>query len=242
MIRAAAGLLLLAGCGSTPAPPQGTPDAAPDAGFDAGHLEAAHEASLLDAPRDAPRDAGVDGDAGPEASACTACLAFHCSSEITLCVEDSECLALVACAGDMPLAGCACSHKAGAALYVSIAQCKLEEACNPDCQTRCGVDAGGPAICAPPEGGLAQRCDGGLPDAGGSFQNCNACLHVSCATEAALCGEGSDCIDYESCVLSCRAEDPSCAGACRARYPDGYAQVHVLFECETQFCERSCVP
>jgi hypothetical protein len=225
-------VLLLTMCNSSSGPE--TADAAPD--------EGTSDARVHDAPRDVSLDRDDSGDAGDaEARTCSECLASHCTAEFTFCAKVADCFAIAECAGDkLDAPGCICSHPGGASSYLDLARCKLDEACSPDCQSSC-LDVEMQANCDLVEGGVAPPvCDGGLPTSEASVQDCSGCIEVSCAQQDQLCAEGSDCIAYETCLFSCRTDDPGCSTACQMEHPEGYGLTQSLFDCVQQNCGSPC--
>jgi hypothetical protein len=69
---------------------------------------------------------------------------------------------------------------------------------------------------------------------------CETCLYRECCEQAQVCGEGSACATYLTCVAGC-SRNQSCVDACAVSYPSGFGDAVALSLCARTECE-TCSP
>lgn len=94
---------------------------------------------------------------------------------------------------------------------------------------------GGETSSGQPPGNDPTSC--GLFESGGSL--CADCVVFDCCAEAAVCGVGTECLDYQTCFANC-AGDTFCEADCESAFPAGSVEWQDLLGCVTAFCSAEC--
>lgn len=159
-------------------------------------------------------DAGNPGenpgdDAGPQLSACAACVAESCPEERDTCLEDETCVCWADCAESGGLSECIKDCNAPNQTTLAYHQCR-DRNCLSECSPQFdpGVPDGGllPDGGLFPDGGFADF-DAGLPglDAGvpgmdgGDTRSCEECLAQDCSSANAACEGNANCACWAGC-------------------------------------------
>jgi len=64
---------------------------------------------------------------------------------------------------------------------------------------------------------------------------CETCLFQDCCEQAQVCGEGSSCVTYLTCVAGCAGVD-RCVDTCAVNYPSGFGDAVALSLCAQTEC------
>src|SRR6186713_2145916 len=64
---------------------------------------------------------------------------------------------------------------------------------------------------------------------------CETCLYRDCCEQAQVCGEGSSCATYLTCVAAC-ANVERCVDACATNSPSGFGDAVALSTCARTEC------
>lgn len=137
-----------------------------------------------------------------------------CSSQVSACQNDSDCVALVNClnacaSGDQTcINNCASQHTEGTTVYSQIGDCM----CNTACKTECANDP---------------SCQGGTCGFSYSNQTCGTCMTNSCCSAGQACANDATC---SSCVTS---QNPP--ASCSTN-----SLVNALLQCYTHQCGTAC--
>jgi hypothetical protein len=170
---------------------------------------------------------------------CNSCLYTQCVGAYSNCVTSSSCLGIYQCATAPACAadGGSCVQECfdagdatGQALYLALGDCDQSAYCpNPGaaCASVCNPAA---STCAEDAGTAA---DAGTDAAGSSCNDCQAAL---CSSQLSACAAGSQCAQYNQCVLGCG--DTSCATACQSAYAAGYEAATQLGSCTLTSCPQ----
>jgi hypothetical protein len=173
---------------------------------------------------------------------CNSCLYGECVGAYSNCVTNSSCLGIYqcatspACAADGGSCVQACFNAgdaAGQALYLALGDCDETAQCpNPGapCASVCNPSA---ETCAEDAGTAGEDAGSGADAAGGSCNDCQAAL---CSADLNACAAGSQCAQYNQCVLGC--SDTTCATACQSAYAAGYEAATQLGACTLTNCPQ----
>ena len=223
-----AGLAAAQGCTSAASVCTGSACAQTDAGvsrYDAGAPGADDDSGMV-----------IEPEASSPADPCNACLYGECVAQYSDCVADPACLTIYECATAPPCAAdggtcihaCVAGEDAGAqALYLALTSCNDSAECSSasaPCASVCNT------ACPP----VADSGAGATSD--GAAASCASCQGALCASELAACASGTECADYNECVLGCSGT--ACDSACKTGIAAGYAAASSLASCTSSHCPQ----
>jgi hypothetical protein len=221
---------------------------------------------------DEPLEGGVfDGNLGDETpltNGCNECLFQQCAGSWAVCQNDTECLAIYACAtkpncDQRCIDDCFCGHPGGQNAYVAIAACDSFYQCG-TCQAQCGTPATSctaPGLIARDVCGTTPAQDAGADtaeaqdaeadavappqdaaptptDAAAAVQSCTSCTNGKCSDLKSQCGPSSECEAYTLCLAAC--QDAACFDKCATDHATGKIASQALENCTLTNCTVQC--